>query len=145
MKIVKQPMFLAGIGAIVLAIAIAIVATVVNPSSAVISKFEKAINKSDAKLLRECISPTLSEEEHLYASAITSMKSLVASLDVTGEIEYQFLVGEEVGVESEDDKDVKTVSGVMVIKSNDKVIFIDENHMQVITIDGKEYLYTGLE
>ena len=145
MKLVKQPVFLAGIGAIVLAIVLAIVGTVVNPSSAVVDKFEKAMNKKDAKMLQKCFSPTLSQEALEYATLFTSLESFTAGLTTDGEIEYEMLVGEAEELDLESEHTVKQIPCVMVFKSNGKVIYMNESTQKIVEIDGKEYLYTGQE
>lgn len=137
MKLLKQPIVWIGAGALVMAIVIAIVTSALHPSSAVIAKYEKAMNKQDASLLAECMNPN---EENLMDPSLflQQLKAMLAMLRVNGDVEYEILIGnpDEVG------EDLKTYPGVIVIKSGDKVVYMDVANQKIITVDGKEYLYS---
>lgn len=161
MKLVKQPFFLIGMGAIVCAIAIALVGTLMNPSNSLVNKFEKAWNEDDEDLLEECFSPELDEEEIGFASMeFLSVETMLALLEADeDEIEYQILVGEEEEVtvekenvesteedgESKEELTIKVVPTIVVIREDGDVIYVYSSERQIIEIDGEEYFYTGYE
>lgn len=160
MKLVKQPFFLIGVGAIFCAIIIAVVGTVVNPSSSsLISKYEKAWNEDDEDLFEECFSPDLDNEEvDLALASIEMMEAWLETLEIDADdVEYQILVGdavkEEIDTEAvetteEDDSDIesmKSVPTVVVIREDDEVVYVYSAEQKIVEIDGKEYIYTGLE
>ena len=160
MKLVKQPFFLIGVGAIFCAIIIAVVGTVVNPSSSsLISKYEKAWNEDDEDLFEECFSPDLDNEEvDLALASIEMMEAWLETLEIDADdVEYQILVGEAVKEEidteavettEEDDSDIesmKSVPTVVVIREDDEVVYVYSAEQKIVEIDGKEYIYTGLE
>ena len=137
MKVVKNPLFLIGVGSLLCAIILAIVSTVVNPSSALLKKVEKAMNKQDSKLLAECL-----QDDSVSKWNLESMTALLALARIQGEYEFEVLVADAEEGEEEDTKDIPTV---VVIKSGDKVYRISAEEETTIEIDGKEYIYTGLE
>ncbi len=137
MKVVKNPLFLIGVGSLLCAIILAIVSTVVNPSSALLKKVEKAMNKQDSKLLAECL-----QDDSVSKWNLESMTALLALAGIQGEYEFEVLVADAEEGEEEDTKDIPTV---VVIKSGDKVYRISAEEETTIEIDGKEYIYTGLE
>ncbi len=146
MKIVKQPLFIAGAAAIVLSIVIAIVGSVINPAQpAVIGKYVKAMENQDAKLLSECFSPTAGVDSNQLAMALGVFKLGLESEQITGKVEMEYLVGDEIVDTLEDGREITRVPMLMVIKSNGQVKLVKFDTQSIIEIDGKEYLYTGKE
>jgi len=158
MKLVKQPFFLIGVGAVFCAIVIAIVGTVMKPSSSLIRKYEKAWNEEDDDLFEECFSPELDNDQiDLLMLELTTMESLFELLEIDADdVEYQILVGKEVEVEketeavesTEDEEEIETVKSipaVVVVKEDGEVVYVYSEEFETAEIDGKEYLYTGLE
>lgn len=164
MKLVKQPLFFVGIGAFVCAIAVAVVSMVMNPSSSLINKYEKAWNEDDEDLLEECFSSDLTNEELGYAmlDAVT-IEYVLAFLEVDAdEVEYQYLIGKETETTIEHGKKgsaeegedaveevntlvVKVIPTVLLIKEDGEVIYTLAFGKRIIEIDGEEYFYTGYE
>lgn len=136
MKLVKQPFFLIGIGSLLCAIVIAIVSTSLHPSSAVLDKFEKALNNRDGKLLAECMDPNTTENVD-YSTIASQIDSVLTLLGVEKNAEFEILIGEA----EVDDSDIQTIPAIIVIKVDDKVIHYSTETERIITVDGKEYLY----
>ena len=158
MKLVKQPFFLIGIGAIFCAIIIAVVGTIVNPSSSLINKYEKAWNEGDEDLFEECFSPDLDSDELELVMGLETMEAFLETLEIDADdVEYQILVGdaveEELATEAvdsteEDDSDIesmKSVPTVVVIREDGEVVYVYSAEQKIVEIDGEEYIYTGLE
>ena len=158
MKLVKQPFFLIGIGAIFCAIIIAVVGTIVNPSSSLINKYEKAWNEGDEDLFEECFSPDLDSDELELVMGLETMEAFLETLEIDADdVEYQILVGDAVEEEldteavdstEEDDSDIesmKSVPTVVVIREDGEVVYVYSAEQKIVEIDGEEYIYTGLE
>lgn len=137
MKLLKQPIVWIGAGALVCAIVIAVVSTMLHPTSSVMDKFEKAINKQDANLLAECINPN-GEGNMEISSLVQNMEAFLAMMGIEGEAEFEILVG---NAETEEGSDVKNIPTIIVIKVNDRIVEFSTDDQRIITIDGKEYLY----
>lgn len=146
MKVLKQPLLWIAVVCVALAITTAVVSTKVNPSSDIVSKFEKALNKNDLKLLKECF--TEEQRENFDETFFTSVLSM---FEEKGKLEYEFLIGkteqeqvkEKEEAESTEDGttvEKKTIPAVLVIKSGDKILYIEEDELDILIKDGKEYI-----
>lgn len=156
MKLVKSPFFLIGVGSIFCAIIIAVVGSFMNPSSSLINKYEKALNQDDDDLLEECYSEDVDSD--VIDTAFASLKLTLELLELDeDEVDYQILIGkaveedleaEAVDSTEEDNDDIeslKSIPAVFVIKEGDDVEYIYSAEYKIAIIDGKEYIYTGLE
>lgn len=160
MKLVKQPFFIIGVGSVLCAIIIAVTGTFLNPSSSLISKYEKAWNEDDEDLFEECFSPELDNDEVALALLeLAAVDEILEQLEIDADdAEYQILIGDEVeasadvkteNVEStEEDKDIestKSIPTIVVVREDGEVVYVYSAERKIIEIDGEEYLYTGLE
>lgn len=155
MKFVKQPFFIIGAGAMFVAIVIAILSSVLNPSSALINKYEKAWNEEDEDLLEECFSSELDDEEiALAALEIASMEGILALIEADeDDVEYQILLGDEtedvITSETEDGETeeiaVKRIPTIVVIREDGEVIYVYSSERVIMEVDGDECFYTGFE
>ena len=156
MKFVKQPFFIIGAGAMFAAIVIAVLSSVLNPSSALINKYEKAWNEEDDDMLEECYSPDLDNEEiALAAYEISYMEEILEMLEEDAdEVEYQILLGDEtedvITIENEDGEEeeiaVRRIPTIVVIHEEDgDVIYAYSSERIIMEVDGDECFYTGLE
>ncbi len=161
MKLVKNPFFIIGVGSVLCAIIIAVVGTLMNPSSSLINKYEKAWNEDDEDLFEECFSPDLDNDDVESALLrIEMMEAWLETLDIDADdVKYQILIGDAVEIEdeeatesveesSEDDENVrpfKSIPTVVLIWEDDEVVYAYSAEQEIIEVDGKEYIYTGLE
>ena len=146
MKLVKQPMLLAGAAAILLAIVIAIVGTVLNPSQpSVVKKYGEALQKQDVSLLSECYSASAGVSNEELSYELAEFKLLLMTKNITGKVTVEYLVGPSYPYETESEYEVTYVPAIRVIKVGNKIAYISSAGKKIINIDGKEYLYTGRE
>ncbi len=136
MKLVKQSLFLIGVGSLICAIAIAVISTLVNPHSAVLNKYEKALNEKDGDLLAECMDPSISDTTDI-ADITTEVQLMLALMGINGEAEFEILVAES---ESGEETNTKTVPAVIIIRVEDKIVEYSPTDQTIIEVDGKEYL-----
>ena len=145
MKLFKQRFFYVGVFSLLCAIAIAIVSSMLNPSVAVINKFEKAMNKGDVKLMEKCFSPSVDKDMLGLDYLATGMQSMASMLGAKGKVKYEILTGEVVEETNEDGKVIKYVPTVTVIKVGNEVMSVSAENMELFTESGKDYIYTGYE
>lgn len=145
MKLIKQPFFFVGIGSVLFAIVIAVVSSLLNPSVAVLNKFEKALNKGDEKLMAKCFSPSVDKELLGLDSMVSDMDSMLSMMGMKGKITYEILAGEPVEETDEDGVVTKKVPTVMVMKVAGEVVNVTAEDMELFTESGKDYFYTGYE
>lgn len=145
MKLIKQPFFFIGIGSLIIAIGIAILSSALNPSVAVLNKFEKALNKKDTKLMEKCFSPTVDKEMLDLDSMAYDMDDLTSMFGMKGKMSYEILAGEVVEETDIHGEVTKKVPTVMVFKIGDEIVNVTAEDMQLYTKGGKDYLYTGYE
>lgn len=143
-KLVKSPLFIAGIAALVLSVVFAIVGTVVNPfCPEVIKKYGEALQEQRVKILEDCYSPDVEKSEEELAMTIATYKMLLMSQEISEDAEIEILVGKP--MEYDTDNEVKYIPTIMVIREDDDIEYITFSGHPVIEVDGKEYLYTGEE
>lgn len=146
LKFVKNPLFIAGVAAVVLSVVLAIVGTVVNPSrSAVIDKYREALQNQDVDILEECYSPDAEKSEEELALTIAAYKMLLESQDISEDAEIEILVGKPMEYTADSDNEVKYVPAIMIIREDDDIEYITYSGQPIVEVDGKEYLYTGVE
>ena len=136
MKLLKQPYFLIGVGSLLCAIVIAVVSTLVNPTSSVLDKFEKALNERNGKLLAECMDPNTAGDVD-YSAIVNEMDSLLSLAGIDGDAKFEILISE---AEKDEETDSKIVPAIIVIKVDDKIIQYSTEEQRIIEVDGKEYI-----
>ncbi len=133
-NVLKQPLFFAAAGALVLALVIGVVAAIAHPTERVAEKFCKAMEKGDGKAMVKCLTPELQQE-----TTAESMISGTVFEDITSDKRFDvtYCIGDS--IENPEDESI-IVPVTICVKQKGDIVDVYTMKLVIVEIDGKEYI-----